>query len=65
MMQKGNASVLQRFPKDYFSADVDRSKCLHATSSNMLFCTQHIGIMIYHNFLHGKIVSMGETLTSC
>ena len=24
-------------------ADVDRSKCLHVTSSKMLFCTQYVG----------------------
>ena len=33
MIQKGNETLLQRFPKDYFAADVDRSKCLHESSN--------------------------------
>ena len=28
-----NVRILRRFCKDYFEADVDRSTCLHATSS--------------------------------
>ena len=46
------------FPKDYFAADIDRSKCLHATSSNVLFCMQYVGNVIYHNLLHGDISYM-------
>ena len=42
MIQKGNATLLQRLPKGYFAVDVDRSKCLHATSSNALFCTHYV-----------------------
>ena len=47
--------MLQRFPKDYFAADFDRSKCLHATSSNVLFCMHCIGNVIYHKFSHGDV----------
>ena len=39
MIQKGNATLLQLFPKDYFAVDLDRSKCLHMTSSNSFLCT--------------------------
>ena len=49
MIQKGN------LPKDYFAADVDRSKCLLATSSNAFFCTHYVGNMIYHKFSHDDI----------
>ena len=55
MMQKGNTTLLQRFPKDYFAADVDRSKRLHATSSNELFCMHYVGNVIYHTFSHGDV----------
>ena len=57
MIQKENATLLQRFPQDYFAADVDRSKCLHATSSNALFCTRYVGScnVIYHKFSHGDV----------
>ena len=55
MIQKGNATLLRCFPKDYFAADVDRRKCLHTTSSNALFWTQYIGNMIYHKFSHGDV----------
>ena len=33
IVQNENASLLRRFSKDYFEADVDRSTCLHMTSS--------------------------------
>ena len=55
MIQNRNATLLQRFPKDYFAADVDRSKCLYATSSNALFCTHYVGNVIYHKFSHGDV----------
>ena len=55
MIQKGNATLLQRFPKDYFAADIDRSKCLHATSSNALVCTHYVGNVIYHKFAPGDV----------
>ena len=55
MIQKRNATLLQRFPKHYFAADVDRSKCLHATSANALFCTHYVGNVIYHKFSHGDV----------
>ena len=35
-MQEGNATLLYCFPKDYLAVDVNRSKCLHVTSSNAL-----------------------------
>ena len=40
---------------DYFTADVDRSKCLHATSSKTLFSTHCVGNVIYHKFSHGYV----------
>ena len=55
MKQKGNATLLQRLPMDYFAADVDRSKCLHATSSNEPFCKHYVGNVIYHNFSHDDV----------
>ena len=55
MIQKGNATLLQRFPKDYFASDVDRSKCLHATSSNAFFCMYYICNMFYHKLSHNAI----------
>ena len=47
--------MLQLFPKDKFAAEVDRSKCSHATSSNMLFCTHYVGNVIYHEFAHSDV----------
>ena len=35
MIQKGNAILLQRFPNNYFAADVERHKCLHAACPNI------------------------------
>ena len=55
MIQKGNATLLQRFLKDYFAADADRSKCLHATSSHELFRTHLFGNVIYHSFSHDNV----------
>ena len=55
MKQKGNATLLQRFPKDYFTADIYRSKCLHETSLKVLFCKHYIGNVIYHKFAHGDV----------
>ena len=43
------------FSKDSFAADVDRSKCLHATSSNALFCKHYTGYVNYHKFSHNDI----------
>ena len=48
MIQKGNATLL-RFPKDYFAADVDRNKYLHATSSNAVFSVHYFSNLIDHN----------------
>ena len=50
-------TLLQRFPEDYFAADVDSSKCLHYTSSNALFWTHYVGRLnvIYYKFSHGDI----------
>ena len=52
---KGNTTLLQRFPKDYFAVDADRSKCLHSTSSNALFYMHYIGNVIYHKFSHDDV----------
>ena len=46
--------IIACFPKDYFAEDVDRSKCLIATSSKALFCT-HLGNVIYHKFSQGDV----------
>ena len=56
--QKANLTLLRCFPKDYFAADVKRSKCLHATSSKMLFCMYYVGNVIYHNFSRGDVSYM-------
>ena len=55
MMQKRSTTLLQRFPKEYFAADSDRSKCLHATSSNALFFTHYVGNVIFFKFSHDDI----------
>ena len=55
MIQKGNATLLQCLSKDYLAADVDRSKCLHVTSSNVLFCTHYVGDVIDHSFPHSEV----------
>ena len=55
LIQEGNETLLRHFPKDFFAADIDRSKCLHAMSSNALFCTHYIGNMIYHKFSHDDV----------
>ena len=44
--------------QDYFAADVDRSKCLHVTSSIWLICTHYVhdvSNVIYHKFPHGDV----------
>ena len=43
------------FSKGLIAADIDRSKCLHATSPNALFCTHNVGNVLYHNFSHGDV----------
>ena len=55
MIQKGNTTLLQCFPKDYFAADADRSKCLHMTSSNALLWMHYVGNVIYHKFSHDDV----------
>ena len=55
MIQKGNTTFLQCFPKDYFAAVADRSKYLHAISSGRLFCTHYVGNVICHKFSHNDI----------
>ena len=45
-----NAILLLHFPKDYFAEDIDSRKCLHATSSNVLFCRHCVGNMFYDKF---------------
>ena len=73
MIQKGNVILQQGYPRDYFAADIDRSKCLHVhvTSSNTLLCMHYVGNMIYHKFSHSDVSYgrtstelMGESLTS-
>ena len=43
------------FLKNYFASDVNSSKCLHAMSSNALFCKHYIDDVIYHLFSHGDV----------
>ena len=45
-----NARILRRFFLDYFEADINRSTCLHVTSSR-----HEISIQIMHKFSHGAI----------
>ena len=47
------------------AADVDLSKCLHATSSNAFFCMHYVGNMIYHKFSHDDVCYRfsGENVT--
>ena len=55
MIQKGDATLLQHFLKDYFAADVDRSKCLlrrHQTRSSA--CTMLVTRFIT-NFAHDDV----------
>ena len=55
MIQIENATLLQRFAKDYFAAYIDRSKCFHSTSLNVLFCTNYVGNVIYRKFCYGGV----------
>ena len=59
---KENVTLLQHFPKDCFAVDANSSKCLHATSSNVLFCTHYVGNMIYHNFSHSDVSHIGSVV---
>ena len=63
MIQKRYATLLQRLPKDYYAADVDRSKCLHTTLSNALFCMHYFGKVIENKFSHVSYMINGENVT--
>ena len=41
------------FSVDYFGADIDRSTCLHVTSSGAKVEHFDVSNMIYHKFSHG------------
>ena len=58
--------IISTFPNDYFAADVDKNKYLHAKSLSELLCTHYVGNVIYYKFSHGdlSIGSMVEMLTS-
>ena len=43
------------FFKNDFASNVNSSKCLHATSSNALFCTHYVDDVMYHIFSHGDV----------
>ena len=60
MIHKGELTPLQCFPKNYFPGDVDRSKCIHATSSNALFCTHYIDDMNYCSLIMVMIRCYGS-----
>ena len=47
MIHKGKWILLQCFPKNSLAADVDRSKCLHATSPNAPFCAHYVDDVKY------------------
>ena len=40
---------------DVFVGYCDRSKCLHATSSNALIYMHYVGNVVYHKFSHGAL----------
>ena len=67
VIQSGNATLLQRFSKDYFAVAVEMTKCLHATSSNALFCTHYVGNVNYRSLITVTfpIGSIGKTITPC
>ena len=43
------------FLKNYFASDINSSKCLHAMSSNLLFCTHYIDDVIFHIFSYSDV----------
>ena len=55
MIKKSKCDVIATFSKGYFAVDINRSKCLHATSSKVLFCTHYISNVIYHIFSHNDV----------
>ena len=57
-IQKGNVTLLRCFLKDYITADVDRSKCIHATSSEVLFCTYVGNVNSVTKFLTAEAIRM-------
>ena len=65
MIQKGNTSLLQRFPKDDFAADADRSKCLQATSSNArsfartTFSGENVNAMLEYSRMYTELQIIG------
>ena len=42
MKQLGKSTLLRRFSKNSFAADVTKSKCLHAMSPNVFFCMHYM-----------------------
>ena len=64
MIQKGKSTLLQCFPKNSFAADVARSKCLHATSSNAPFCTQYVDEVIIVTFHYAQWENVNVMLES-
>ena len=53
MLLKGKSTFCDVL-KNYYASGVS-SKCLHATSSNALFCTHYVNDVIYHVFSHGDV----------
>ena len=54
MIRKENLTFSRRFSKDYFGADVDRSKCLHATSQTRSFARTTLitrFITVFHSMM--------------
>ena len=55
IIQNENARILRLFSTDYFEEDVDRSTCLHATSSCAKVELFDVSNVIYHKFSHGGV----------
>ena len=54
-MHKGKLTSFAMFLNNYFASDVYSSKCLHATSSKVLFCTIYVDDV---TFLLGSVGKM-------
>ena len=50
MIRKKNLTFFRRVSKDFFAADVDRSKCLHATSQTRSFARTTLVTRFITNF---------------
>ena len=68
MIQKEMRHCCNVFQRTLFAAGVDRRKCLHATSSKVLFCTHYVDDVNYHKFSHSDVsnrFNRKKKITSC